>query len=347
MRKFSLIFMLACTCTLAILAQNQNKKLAVYSIAFYNFENLFDTINQPDVIDEEFTPQGAMKWGSMKYHNTLNNLAYAISQFALDYCPQGPAVIGISEIENRGVIEDLIKTGPLANRNYGIVHYDSPDRRGVDVGLIYNADLFTVESSKSVRLVYPADTSMRTRDQLVVTGTLAGERMHFIVNHWPSRLGGEKNSRPKREAAAALTKHLADSLIQADPDSKVVIMGDLNDDPNNSSTSKVLEAKKKQNEVKPGGYFNTMWPIFAKGIGSLAYQGQWNLFDQIIISSNLLGKDRSTLKFIKAEVFNRDFLKQEEGKYKGYPKRTHAGGVYLNGYSDHFPTMIYLAKEVN
>lgn len=352
MKKFSLFMVIAIFCSFALFAKGKkdtqnNRKLAVYSVAFYNLENLFDTIHQPEVNDFEFTPQGSMKWGSMKYRNKLKNLSYAISQLATDYCPNGPAVIGVSEIENQGVMEDLIKTGELANRNYKIVHYDSPDRRGIDVGLIYNADLFTLEASESKRLVYPADTAMRTRDQLVVTGKLAGERMHFIVNHWPSRLGGELKSRPKREAAAALTKHIADSLLTADPNSKVVIMGDLNDDPDNTSCRVVLGAKKKQEDVKPGGYFNTMWPIFDRGIGSLAYQGQWNLFDQIIISANLIGKDRSTLKFLKAEVFNRDFLKQQEGKYKGYPLRTHAGGVYLNGYSDHFPTIIYLGKYVD
>ena len=213
-------------------------------------------------------------------------MSYAISQLATDGpfpLPNGPAIIGISEIENRGVVEDLIKTGKLAERNYGIVHYDSPDRRGVDVGLIYDKDQFTLENSDSFRLVYPADTSLRTRDQLLVNGILGGERVHIIVNHWPSRLGGEKQSRPKREAAAALTKHIADSVLTADPNSKVIIMGDLNDDPNNTSCKVVLGAKKDQKDVKPGGYYNTMWNFFDKGIGSLAYQGSWNLFDQIII----------------------------------------------------------------
>lgn len=353
MKKYGLFLALFLLCTLPIKVKaqsdGQKKQFAVYAVAFYNLENLFDTINQPEVFDEEFTPKGGMRWTSMKYNNKLKNLSYAISQLGTDGpfpLKNGPAIIGISEIENRGVVEDLIKTGNLANRNYGIVHYDSPDRRGVDVGLIYDKDQFTVESSNSIRLAYPADTAMRTRDQLLVTGTLGGERVHVIVNHWPSRLGGEKQSRPRREAAAALTKQIADSVLTADPNSKVIIMGDLNDDPMNTSCSVILGAKKDQKEVAPNGYYNPMWSILDKGIGSLAYQGSWNLFDQIIVSGNLLGKDRSNLKFIKAEVFNRDFLKQEEGKYKGYPKRTHAGGVYLNGYSDHFPTIIYLAKEV-
>ena len=350
MKKIGFL-LLAVFLTGVTVTQAQKKQYAIYAVAFYNLENLFDTINQPNTNDEEFTPSGSYRWGGLKYRNKLNNLAYAISNFATDNSSpfklkNGPAVIGVSEIENKQVLEDLIHTGELSKRNYGIVHYDSPDFRGIDVGLIYDKDQFTLESSRSARLHTPQFPNLRTRDQLVVSGILAGERVHFIVNHWPSRLGGEKQSSPKREAAAALTKHLADSLLAADPDSKGVIMGDLNDDPSNRSCKTILGAQKKQQDVQAGGYFNTMWGMFDKGIGTLAYNGSWNLFDQIIISGNLLGKDRSTLKYIRSEVFNRDFLKQKEGKYKGYPLRTHAAGVYLNGYSDHFPTLIYLAKEI-
>lgn len=329
------------------MAHAQQGKVAIYAVAFYNLENLFDTINQPDVNDEEFTPEGNYRWGTLKYNNKLENLAYAISKLATDkFCPQGPAIIGVSEIENRTVLEDLIKTGELANRNYGIVHFDGPDRRGVDVGLLYDRNQFTVDTAISVRLHMKDVPDLRTRDQLVVSGRLANERLHIIVNHWPSRLGGERKSSPRREAAAALSKHLADSICAADPDSKVIIMGDLNDDPNNRSCAKILGAAKKQDDVQPGGYFNAMWEMFDSGIGTLAYNGKWNLFDQMILTSNLVGKDRSTLKYFKTEIFNKDFLKQENGKFKGYPWRTHAQGRYLNGFSDHFPVIIYLAKKV-
>ena len=317
MKKIGFL-LLAVFLTGVTVTQAQKKQYAIYAVAFYNLENLFDTINQPNTNDEEFTPSGSYRWGGLKYRNKLNNLAYAISNFATDNSSpfklkNGPAVIGVSEIENEQVLEDLIHTGELSKRNYGIVHYDSPDFRGIDVGLIYDKDQFTLESSRSARLHTPQFPNLRTRDQLVVSGILAGERVHFIVNHWPSRLGGEKQSSPKREAAAALTKHLADSLLAADPDSKVIIMGDLNDDPSNRSCKTVLGAQKKQQDVQAGGYFNTMWGMFDKGIGTLAYNGSWNLFDQIIISGNLLGKDRSTLKYIRSEVFNRDFLKQVQG----------------------------------
>ena len=329
------------------LAFAQQNKVAVYSVAFYNLENLFDTINDPNTNDEEFLPDGNYRWGSLKYTNKIKNMAYAISKLGTDkFCPNGPAVIGVSEIENRQVLEDLIKTDELASRNYDIVHFNSPDRRGVDVGLLYDRDQFEVDTAISARLFIECSPNTLTRDQLLVSGRLAGERVHIIVNHWPSRLGGEEQSRCRREAAAALSRHLADSVLAADPDSKVIIMGDLNDDPDNKSCATVLGAVKNPEDVVSGGYFNTMWRLHEKGFGTLGYQGQWNLFDQIIVSANLVGNDRSTLKYFKSEIFNKDFLKQSSGKYKGYPKRTHASGRYLNGYSDHFPVIIYLAKVV-
>ncbi|MGL4293144.1 MAG: endonuclease/exonuclease/phosphatase family protein [Bacteroidales bacterium] len=332
---------LSCFCGFA-----QNKKVAVYGVGFYNLENLFDTINNNGKYDLEFSPEGARRWNGQKYWSKQKNMAYTIAQMGKETLPNGLAVLGVSEIENRSVLEDLVKTGELANRNLKIVHYDSPDKRGVDVGLLYDPKSFRVLASQSRRLYMPEKPDFLTRDQLVVTGLLAGEKISFVVNHWPSRLGGESQSSPLREAAAALTKSIVDSLMQLDPKAGVIVMGDLNDDPINKSCKDVLRAKKKEKEVAEGDMFNTMWQIYDKGIGTLAYKGQWNLFDQIIITPNLLGKERSNLKFWKAEVFNKPFLMNEDGLYKGYPKRTHAAGVFLNGYSDHFPTLIYLAKEV-
>jgi hypothetical protein len=314
-------------------------------VSFYNLENLFDTINNDNVIDEEYLPNGPMKWGTMKYSAKLEHMSYAISQIGLDVTPAGVSFIGVSEIENRGVLEDLIKQPALAKRSLQIVHYDSPDRRGVDVGLLYNPRLFQVTNSKSYRL-YTADSTFRTRDQLMVSGYLLGEKVHVIVNHWPSRSSGELPSRPKRNAAAALTRSIADSLFRLDPKAKVIIMGDLNDDPFNESCDKILRAKKNSEDVKEGDLYNTLWKTLDSGIGSLAYNDQWNLFDQQIISSGLAHAEKGKLRFWKAEIFNRAFLTQQEGRYKGSPLRTHAGGAWLNGYSDHYPTLMYLVKEV-
>jgi len=333
---------------LAILAITVNafaqKKLGVYAVGFYNLENLYDPHSTDEQRDREFSPTGAKNWTQDKYEKKLNNLAYVISRLGKEYTPAGAAILGVSEIGNRKVLEDLINTGDLKDVGYEIVHYDSPDRRGVDVGLIYNPLLFTVTSSHPYPYKLPDNPNFKTRDQLLVSGYLAGEPFHVIVNHWPSRYGSKSSE--LREFAASISKHIADSIYNSNPNAKVVIMGDLNDDPTDKSVRIVLDAKKRQTEVKPGGLFNTMWQFFDKGIGSLSYQGKWNLFDQIVISENLLGKDRSTLKFWRAEIFNRDFLLQKEGRYKGYPLRTYSGNTFQNGYSDHFPVLIYMVKEL-
>lgn len=320
-------------------------KLGVYAAGFYNLENLFDTKNDPGVRDEDFTPNGAYNWTQQKYKKKLYNIATVISRLGREYCPAGPALLGVAEVENRGVLEDLVRMPPIASVGYEIVHYDSPDRRGIDVGLLYNPKLYHVISSRVYPYSHPTDTAYHTRDQLLVSGLLAGERFHVIVNHWPSRYGGDKSS-IYREKAAAITRHIVDSIYVADPESKVLIVGDLNDDPNNKSCREVLNARKKQSEVEPGGWFNTTWEFYDKGIGTLCYQNQWNLFDQIIISANLLGKERSTLKFWKTEIFNRDFLIAKEGKDKGYPLRTFSGVNFQNGYSDHLPVLVYFVKEI-
>ena len=343
---FALIFSIACTAKDKIAAIAPEKvKVQASCVAFYNLENLFDTIDNDNVLDQEYLPSGPLKWNTQKYSSKLQHMSYAISQIGLDVTPVGVAMIGVSEIENRGVLQDLVKQPDLVKRGYEIVHYDGPDRRGVDVALLYNPKLFIVTNSKSYRL-HTADTTFRTRDQLMVSGYLQGEKVHVIVNHWPSRNGGEERSRPKRNAAAGLTRSISDSLLRVDPKAKIIIMGDLNDDPFNESCATVLGAKKEIKDVKEGDLYNTLWKTLDMGVGSLAYNDQWNLFDQIIISSELAYADRSKLKFWKAEVFNRSFLIQQEGRYKGSPWRTHAGGAWINGYGDHFPTLIYLVKEV-
>jgi hypothetical protein len=332
--------------TFSFLSYSQDKKVGIYSIGFYNLENLFDTIPSPGVNDVEFTPGGVKKWDGRKYWKKIENMSFAISKMAREYCPEGPAVLGVSEIENRTVLEDLVKAPSISSAGYKIVHYDSPEARGVDVALLYNPKLFKVTSSHPYAFTLPNKSYFKSRDQLLVSGLLMGEPVNIIVCHWPSRRNGEKASRYLREAAAKLTRHITDSLFKADPKAKIVIMGDLNDDPFNIPVKEVIGARKNQEDVQPKGFFNTMWKILDKGVGSLGYKGEWNLFDQIIISHEFLGTDRSTLKYWKAEVFNKDFLIQQEGQYKGYPWRSFSGDTFIEGYSDHFPTLIYLAKEI-
>lgn len=325
-------------------AQNSGRKVQVAGIAFYNLENLFDTIpNNPEGRDEEFTPSGSRQWDGRKYREKVHNMAYAISQFKTPTTPMGPAIIGISEIENRSVVEDVVSQPELANLNLQIVHHDSPDARGVDVGLIYNPRYFRVQNVTNHRL---SAVPFRTRDQMCVVGSLLGQQIAVIVNHWPSRLGGQERSEPNRMAAAALCKEIADSLWNVNPNMGVIIMGDLNDDPMNRSCAEVLGAKRDRDNVEPHGFYNPWWRILGRGIGTLAYKGSWNLFDQIIISGNLANAPENSWHFFEAKVLNFDFLTDTEGTRQGSPLRTFASGSYLHGYSDHYPTEIFLRRYV-
>lgn len=320
------------------------KKYEVYSVGFYNLENLFDTIHDAGKNDYEFLPDGTNKWGTMKYTNKLKNMATVLNEMSTDMLPMGLAAVGVSEIENYRVLDDLVGHPVLAHRGWKIVHIEGPDRRGVDCALLYNPKLFSPVASKLVPYTTEDnDTTYKTRGFLTVSGDMAGERVHIIVNHWPSRYA----SSPARERAAVLVKAVKDSLMAQNPQSKVIIMGDMNDDPDDKSMKNCLGAKREQNQIKHDtDLYNPWWNVLRKkGLGTLKYKGKWNLFDQIVFSGNLVGKERSTLKFYKPEIFSRSYMLQTEGKYKGSPKRTHAGGVWLNGYSDHLPVIIYLIKE--
>ena len=322
-------------------APGQGRK--VYGVAFYNLENLFDTINNNGKYDLEFSPQGKNRWDSYKYNSKIKNLSYALSKLTTRRTPDGPVMIGVSEIENITVLQDLVKAPALAGRNLQIVHHDSPDRRGVDVGLLYDPRQFRLINVTNHYLHIPELPNFRTRDQMCVFGLLGGQRVGVIVNHWPSRRGGDKESSWLREAAASLSKHIADSLTNLYPDCGIIIMGDLNDDPSNKSCAEVLGAKKNIDKVKAGGFFNPFWQKLDDGIGSYIYRGGWDLFDQIIVGYNLLPDGRSRLVYDGALVWNNlPFLLQTDGKYKGYPFRTFSGGVWTNGYSDHLPTEVFL-----
>jgi hypothetical protein len=340
-RTFFLIFLLVFSLTNFA----QEKKMDVAIIAFYNVENLYDTIDAPNIDDSEFLPNGIQHWNSAKFNLKVERITDVISKIGQDIVPGGPAVIGLSEIENRGVLESIVNSENLKSRNYGIVHYDSPDRRGVDVALLYKKNRFVVEGSQPMTL-RTSDTSFRTRDQLLVWGKLDGDEIYFLVNHWPSRRGGEQRSSSKRKAAAELARHTTDSLMKINPNVKMIIMGDLNDNPNNKSITKYLKAKGKQNEVVTGDVYNPMLKLYNDGIGTYAYRDSWDLFDQMIVSYGLTGTDFSSFKLVKAKIFNETFLKQKTGTFTGYPWRTAAGGQYLGGYSDHFPVYSILEKDV-
>lgn len=328
-------------------ASAQQKKYIARTIAFYNVENLFDTINDPKKFDDDRTPNGKDRWTSEVYNDHLDKIGWVIAQIGKDITKQTPDVVGLAEIENADVVFDLINTPHLKAGNYGIAHFDSPDARGIDVGLIYKKDVFTpTHTSKHPLVIFDADGKRRyTRDQLLVSGNFDGEEMHFIVNHWPSRSGGEAASRPFREAAAAVNKKIIDSLLQINPKAKVISMGDFNDDSTNSSFKKVLKTKADKNKVSAGELYNPMENMHKKGIGSLAYRDSWNLFDQIFFTHELLQGSNNSYKYWRAVVFKNPALIQSSGKYAGYPFRSYSNGQYTGGYSDHFPVYIHIIKE--
>lgn len=325
---------------------SDKKQFMVFGVAFYNLENLFDTINNNGSYDLEFSPAGSRQWNGEKYWSKINNLARAISNMTSKTTPMGPAIIGVSEIENKSVLDDLVRAEAIKKWRLQVVHHDSPDRRGVDVSLLYNPRLFKVIDVTNHTLKIEGYESFRTRDQMCVTGVLGGDTLSVIVNHWPSRLGGQEQSSYLREAAADLSKHIADSLWAIRPNQGVIVMGDLNDDPMDKSCAVNLGANKDENKVAVHGFFNPWWKMLDKGIGTLAYKSSWNLFDQIIVSGTLLEKNNpGRLHYWKCRVNNFDFLIDREGQRQGYPKRTFASGQWLNGYSDHFPTEVFLIKE--
>ena len=328
----------------------QEKQYKIGAIGFYNLENLFDTINDPDKWDEQFLPDGDYHYTGEIYQEKLQHLSKVISELATEMSPDGVSILGVAEVENRYVLEDLVQQPALKDRSYEVVHHESPDRRGVDVGLLYNPKYFKVEGSKNLFVMLPlrsdGDTSF-TRDILWVWGLYDGEPMHIFVNHWPSRRGGQAASNHLREKAASVAAGVIDSLMKADPNTKVILMGDLNDDPTNSSVSKVLDAQGNENKVKKGGLYNPYHSFYKKGIGTLAWNDAWNLFDQIIISQPFLNREQKGFFFLRNEVYNKPYMKQTSGAFKGYPYRTYVGGQYMGGYSDHFPVFIYLVKEVN
>lgn len=325
----------------------QKNSYEAFSIGFYNVENLFDIKNDENVRDGEFTPEGRNTWTAERYAIKQENMASVISKLGTDITPDGLACLGVAEVENIGVLEDLVKEPLIADRNYQIIHFDSPDKRGIDVALLYNPTLFTPISSKPYPLLIEIEGKRKyTRDVLLVNGTLKGEEINILVNHWPSRSGGEKRSSPLRKQAAALNVQICDSLFLANPDSKIFIMGDLNDDPSSPSIKKVLKAKKKKELVKENGFFNPMYAMYQKGQGSNAWRDSWSLFDQIIVSEALLDKNQEGLFFHKAIIYKEPKMLQPSGQYKGYPYRTYGNGQFMGGYSDHFPVVTYLLRRI-
>lgn len=346
MKKTILFIAVALLLLLPTVSKAQN--YLVYAVGFYNQENLFDTCHDEGKNDYDFLPTGSYRWNGLKYSHKLRNMARAIADLGTDVLPGvGCAVVGLSEVENAKVLDDLTSQPVLAERGYKYVHVEGPDRRGIDCALLYNPTLFTVEDVN----LFPytpeeeKDSAFLTRGFLTVKGTLGGDPVAVIVCHWPSRY----STSYYREVAARQVKAIKDALLAENPARKVMVMGDMNDDPTNASMTEGLRAKATIDEVGDGDMYNPWYNLLVKeGRGTLSYNGSWNLFDQIVMTPNMLNKkgekDYSSLKFWKNQIQNRPYLFQEEGRYKGQPKRTTASGIWLDGYSDHLPVVVYLVK---
>lgn len=345
LKKRSLLFLVFGFISCLSFAQ---KSYILQTVAFYNLENLFDTINHPDKLDE-LSPIFEIKSNKTAvYKDKLLKLAGVLAKIGTQKSNTPPALIGIVEVENKTVIENLIATPPLNQYNYGIVHYESLDKRGIDTALLYNKDIFRPIYSKAIDPdLQKENKKVYTRDILWVTGFFMDEKTHILINHWPSRRGGAKKSSILREGAAAKTLEIITQIQKEDPNAKIIGMGDFNDNPTNKSFKKVLKTKSSKKRIEIGDLYNPYEKMFKEGFNTLTFRGEMFLFDQIFFSSNYLTqhKNYNEFRFYKAGIFNPSYMILQSGKYKGSPKRSFSGGTYLGGYSDHFPVYCYLLKE--
>lgn len=348
MKKYLSILFLLLTITQSF-SQGNGKQYNIRTIAFYNLENLFDTINDTSINDEA-SPMMELKSNRSKvYWDKIDKLGSVISQIGLEKANTSPALIGVAEVENLSVLEDLVKSKNLASKKYGIIHYDSPDKRGIDVALLYQKRYFKpIHHEIHNPNIYNADgRKVYTRDQLLVSGYLDDELIHVIVNHWPSKRGGTR-SIPYREKAAYKNTQIIAKIREKEPNAKIITMGDFNDDPIESSFKKVLKTKSRKKDLGENDIYNPYEDMFRRGLNTGAYRDNISLFDQILLTSTLIDKgqkDFSSYKMYKAMIFNKRFMTQKKGQYKGYPFRSFSYGGYTGGYSDHFPVYVYLIKE--
>lgn len=336
------------------------QKKGEYVIGFYNLENLFDTYDDPAHNDEEYLPDGKNHWTEEKYAKKQRNMAQVIRAMHDDN-GRWHTILGVSEIENRLVLEDLVSQESIASANYQIVHYDGPDRRGVDVGLLYDPRTFKYIDSESIRFDFK-DTKVeisldessqavfRTRDILMVRGEIAGEMFAFYVTHLPSRLGGKGND--LRSRGAEIIYNHSRKLESQFPGIKIVVMGDMNDNPTDESQMVWLRGKEKMEDVGPGDFFDPYVSMLKAGYGSLAYQGEWNIYDIEQVNYNLAKAPDGGLRIKKivkdkyyGRIFQKPFMTTQSGPYKGTPFRTSSGGAFVGGYSDHYPTYIVISNK--
>jgi len=309
-----------------------------HTIAFYNIENLFDVYNNEITRDNDMLPTSEKKWSIKRYKNKLGKIGYVIAKIGKKDVKRHPTIVGLAEVENELVLKDLVTSKHLEEYNYSFVHYNSPDERGIDVALLYDKTVFKVAYSKTftVDLINLEGKVDHTRDILLVSGLFEGLELHLIVNHWPSRRTGNIETEHKRLRASQKVTDIICEIKEKSPNARVIVMGDFNDDPESKSI-KALELSH--------GLFNPMRTLLSQDRGTTSYNQKWNLFDQFLITHNFFERKKNVLRFINANIFDENFLKEQDGKYKGSPYRTYVGKRYKGGYSDHFPVYLILSKK--
>ncbi len=310
-----------------------------FTIAFYNLENLFDTLDNPHTHDDDYTPGSSLRWSDKRLARKLNKLSTSISRIGLGFTSAPPVILGVSEVENRFLLEELIQRPLLKKHGYRLVHFDSPDSRGMDTALLYMESAFEPLAREALPVRYKDEQGEieHSRDILFVEGLLFGSRIELYVNHWPSRREGVEESSPHRQRAAdILLEHYNRRLESLEnPEGQfTVVMGDLNDRPKDPAPRMITGS---------GWFQNPFDAIASKGLGTLSHRGHWYLFDQIMLS-NVFFEPNPHFAFVKARIFNPRFLGQYRGRFKGHPFRTYAAGRYKGGYSDHFPVFVVLDR---
>ncbi|WP_027065374.1 endonuclease/exonuclease/phosphatase family protein [Maribacter sp. Hel_I_7] len=302
-----------------------------YTVAFYNLENLFDPKRNSKILDKDYTPDGAKKWTVERYQRKLAKLAKTIVNIGEKDHPYPPALIGVAEAENNSVLTALLHTDPMDDLDYGFIHFDSPDERGIDTGLIYRKRFFKVLHSEPLVLLVdnPGGVRDTTRDILYVKGELNKELVHVFVNHWPSRREGDVATEYKRVIAAKEIVLKIEQIRLEELDPNIIVMGDFNDDPSSKSLQDLKEG---------AALFNPMETLhIPDSQGSSVYGNKWNMFDQILVSNSFFNYEKNTHSFDSAAIYDDKSLKEKKGKYKGSPYRTFVSDRYMGGYSDHFP----------
>jgi hypothetical protein len=324
------------------MAQTSRARICV--IGFYNLENLYDTIDHPSVNDEEFTPKGKRHYGTAIFRDKLGKLATVIAGMGTEYSSRGPVLLGVAELENDTVLQYLVQHPLIRERNYHIVHAPSKDARGIDVAMLYQPDQFFPLGADKLYVPLPGASkdAYHTRDILYVKGLLQQDTVHIYVNHWPSRRGGKKRSEQARMKAAGVCRRHMDSLLRESPGAKLILMGDLNDDPTDRSIREVLKSHGNKALVAANELYNPWVQFYERGIGTLAHNDAWGLFDQILLSRSWLHAHKTGLRLYSAHIYDQPFMRETTGRYRGYPMRTWDGFRYRGGYSDHFPVYLVL-----